>query len=553
LSIPKKPKIVLVLDKWHDAIEHDGKGWRNPARADRVIAFLHALTVPSGVGAGRPFVLRAWQQRWVRDVYEPCDENGLRITRDAILSMARKNGKTAIVAGLVLCHLVGPEAVMNGEIYSAANDREQASIIYKYAAQFVRADPELDAEQGGYLRCVDSTRRIVCYGNGSFYRALSRDMKTKHGFNPTFVIYDELAQAIDRELYDVLNTSDSARTEFLFAIISTQSRDPQHILSELIDRGLAGTDPSVVCHLYAVPDDADPFDESLWPLANPALDDFKVLDRMREKAAAARDMPSFLPAFRNLELNQRVDATPGLIDVLAWRQLQDPLALLLQDEEIYLGLDLSSTTDLCALAAVSARNGDRLVAWAWKPGNLLALHSKRDRVPYERWVAEGHLFAPPGNDVDYDEVARFIAEISTRYRVLGIAFDRWRIDVLMKCFARIGVEAYYGDDESDNGLRFVEWGQGYRDMGPAVDALDKAIAARTLAHTGQPVLTWCFSNAVATMDPAGNRKIDKSKARFRVDAAVAAVMALGLKARDMHEDDSADFAAFLANPIRARA
>ena len=186
--------------------------------------------------------------------------------RRAILSIARKNGKTALIAALVLVHLVGPEAIENGEIYSAANDREQAAQVFKVAAQIVRADPELSA----MVRVTDSTKHIACYGNGSFYRAISAEAGTKHGLNPSFVIFDELAQARNRELYDVLDTSMGARAEPLFIVISTQSNDPEHILSRLIDDGLAGHDPSIVCHLYAVPEetsDADLYRERTWRLS----------------------------------------------------------------------------------------------------------------------------------------------------------------------------------------------------------------------------------------------------------------------------------------------
>lgn len=551
------PKNVTVLGRYTDRIVPDdrefpgwplGTLWRNPSRAERVVRFISALTIPSGSGAGGRFRLRPWQRALIMDIYEPCDADGRRVVRDAVDSMARKNGKTALIAALVLVHLVGPEAIPNGEIYSGANDREQAAVVFKFAAQFIRAEPELEA----VCNVIDSTKRIVCPGNGSFYRALSREAGTKHGLNPSFAIYDELAQSKDRELYDALNTAMGARDEPLFAVISTQSRDPQHILSELIDRGLKGNDPTIVCHLYAVDDDADPYDESLWYKANPALGDFLSLEAVRKLATQARESPSFEPSFRNLTLNQRVDVTPALVNAADWRACHVPGTVLRDGEEIYLGLDLSATTDLCALAAVSAHDGDRLTAWAWKPQGLLALHEKRDRAPYERWVKEGHLFTSPGNDVDYDLIAEHIGELSLTYKIMGIAFDRWRIDVLMKCFTRLAIPAYYEDDSEQDGIRFVPWGQGYKDMAPAVDALDKAIAGRTLAHAGHPVLTWCFSNAVATVDPAGNRKLDKSKARFRIDAAVAATMAFGLKARDALEDEG-DLDGFLSNPISVRA
>jgi len=524
--------------------------WRNSARAERVIDFIECLTVPSGVVAGGPMVLREFQTDFIYDVYEPCDQDGRRIVRDAVLSMGRKNGKTALISALNIVHLVGPEAVQNGEVYSGANDRDQAAIVFKVASQFVKAEPGLAQR----LSVVESTKRIACHANGSFYRALSREAGTKHGLNPTFAIYDELAQARDRELYDALNTGFGARDEPLFAVISTQSRDPQHILSELIDRGLSSDDPTVVCHLYAVPEqdddenEIDIYDESYWKLANPALGDFLTLDSVRKLAKQSEESPSFEPSFRNLSLNQRVDVVPCVISARAWRGRYDAACRLVPGEDIYLGLDLSATTDLTALVAVSAKNGERLAAWFWKPKDLLTVHATRDRAPYERWVTEGFLYPSPGKDVDYTLVALKIIELSLTFNIVGVAFDRWRISTFIKCFEDLGVSAYYDDDDAD-GIRFVEWGQGYKDMGPAVDALDKAVASERLIHDGHPVLTWCFSNAVATMDPAGNRKLDKSKARFRIDGAVAAVMAIGLKARDNPDVDDDYFDDFLNNPV----
>ena len=171
-------------------------------RAERIVAFIECLTVPSGEGQGGPMKLRPWQRRFVSDVYGPVAPSGRRLVRRAVLSIARKNGKTALIAALVLVHLVGPEAVSNGEIYSAANDREQAAQVFKVARQMVDADPELSA----MITVVPSTKTLVCRANGSFYRALSAEAGTKHGLNPTVAIFDELAQAKNRELYDVLDT-----------------------------------------------------------------------------------------------------------------------------------------------------------------------------------------------------------------------------------------------------------------------------------------------------------------------------------------------------------
>lgn len=500
-----------------------------PTRSDKVIAFIECLTIPSGEGQGGQFKLRDWQKRFIRDVYDPLDERGRREVRRAVLSVARKNGKTALIAALCIAHLVGPEAIPNGEIYSAATEREQAAIVFKVARQIIEADPELSA----MLTVVPSTKTIVCRSNGSFYRAISAEAGSKHGLNPSVVIYDELAQAKSRELYDVLDTAMGARAEPLLVVISTQSNDPQHILSQLIDDGLRHQDPTTVTHLYAVPDDAeDIFDEKVWKAANPALGDFRSLEDMRTQAARAARMPSFEASFRNLYCNQRVDAQSPLIARSEWVACQVDETLK-HGEPIYLGLDLSSTTDLTALVAISAENGDRIKAWFWKPGDLLRDHEHRDRAPYGEWSRAGWLDTPPGRAIDYGYVARTIAEVCSDYNVRGLAYDRWRIENLMRELEGIGFASYVdGKDGNANGLRLVPFGQGFKDMAPAIDALEVSVIERRFAHDGNPVLGFCFSNAVAVTDPAGNRKLDKSKTRFRIDGAVAAAMAIGLKARD---------------------
>lgn len=467
----------------------------------------------------------------------------------AILSIARKNGKTALIAALVLVHLIGPEAIPNGEIYSAANDREQAAQVFKFAAQIVRADPELSS----LLRVTDSTKHIACYSNGSFYKAMSAEAGTKHGLSPSFVIFDELAQAKNRELYDVLDTSMGARAEPLFAVISTQSNDPEHILSKLIDDGLSSADPTIVCHLYAVPEDCENvFQPKVWKLANPALGDFRSLKDLKTIADKAARMPAEEPKFRNLYLNQRVAPTASLISRKEWFACAGDVEFA-PGEPVYLALDLSSTTDLTALVMVSAENGSRVRPFFWKPADLLKDHSDRDfgsgNHRYAEWADQGHLLTSPGRSIQPETVGRKIAELVGEYTVLGLAYDRWRIEDLLREMDRLGLQAFKEGEKGD-GLRLIPWGQGFRDMAPAIDALELAVLERQMIHSSNPVLNWNVANAVATMDPAGNRKLDKDKARFRIDGAVALSMAVGLKSRDRKEDGG-NLDDFLSSPVMA--
>ena len=501
-------------------------------RAKNVIDFIEKLTVPSGINQGKPFKLEKFQKDFINDVYGPT-RYGKRKVRRAVFSLGRKNGKTALIAAIVINHLVGPEAIQNGEIYSAANDREQAAQVFKIAAQIVRADKELSA----VLRIVDSTKTIVCYPTGTFYRAISAEAGTKHGLNPSVVIYDELAQARNRELYDVLDTAMGAREEPLFITISTQSNDPQHILSQLIDDGLNSKDSTTVTHLYTVPEDVeDIFDENIWKLANPALGSFRSMEDMRTQAERAKRMPSFESKFRNLYLNQRIDAKSPAIPRVEWMGCKTGETIE-KGEKIYLGLDLSGTTDLSALVAVSASGGDRIKGWFWKPEDTLIDHEKKDRVPYRLWRDSSYLETTPGRTINFNFIANKIGEIGAEYKIAGIAFDRWRIENFIQSLTEQGIDSYIeGRDELFAGaVRMVPWGQGFKDMAPAIDALEAAILERNLKHNGNPVLTWCISNAVAVSDPVGNRKFDKTKTRFRIDGAVALAMAIGLKKRDVAE------------------
>jgi phage terminase large subunit-like protein len=502
------------------------------ARVKAVIDYIELLTIPSGVGAGGPFVLRPWQRRFINKVYGPRTKIGLRKVRRAIDSMARKNGKTALIAALVLVHLDGPEWEYNGEIYSAANEREQAGIVFKYVYQMIEVEPELS----DHLKVVKSTKTIVNFQNGSTYKALSADAGSKFGLNPTVAIYDELAQAKNRDLFDALDTSMGARAEPLLIVISTQSPDPQHVLSELIDDGLSGRDKTTVVELHAVPDDCeDIFDPAVWKLANPALGDFRSYKDLEILAQRAARMPSFETAFRNLYLNQRIDRKNPLIAPAEWKACKDDACTIQPGEDVYMGLDLSATTDLCALGMVSAEDHDRTAAWFWKPGQLLDDQERRDRVPYRVWVDMGLIDAPDARAIDYGHVAIKLGELRDTFRVLGVAYDRWRVELLLKELDRVGIDTWVdGKDKRRAGaLRLVPWGQGYKDMAPAVDALETSVIERKFKHNGNPVLTWNMQNAMAITDPAGNRKLDKSKTRFRIDGAIAITMAIGLKYREI--------------------
>ena len=336
-----------------------------------------------------------------------------------------------------------------------------------------------------------------------------------------------------------MDTAGAARENPLSIIISTQSNDPQHILSTLIDDGISKRDPSTICHLYEVPEtDGDNIfdDPKIWIKANPALGKFRSLTEMKTAAQRAKRMPSFESSFRNLYCNQRCQSESPFIPRSEWSACLGD-AVIEHGTELYMGLDLSGKTDLTALVGITAGENERVVSWFWKPNETLKQHEKRDRVPYSVWKKQGILRTTPGRAIQYGFIAVELAEICKQYSVVGIAFDRYRIDDLMVAMAAIGLDCYVdGKDTARSGaLRLVPWGQGYASMTQAVEAVEVSILERKFIHDGNPILTWNFSNTMTITDPAGNRKLDKSKTRFRIDGAVACAMACGLKSRDMQE------------------
>lgn len=455
-------------------------------------------------------VLRSWQREVILGIYD-----GTPPTRRAIISFGRKNGKTALAAMLLLAHLVGPEARRNGQIYSAAQSRDQAAIVFSLAAKMVRMSATLNA----MVTVRDSAKELFCEATGVRYKALSADATTAYGFSPVLVIHDELGQVRGprSELYDALETAMGAQDEPLSIIISTQAVEDADLLSVLIDDAKAGNDLRTRLFLYAAAADAELTDEAAWRAANPALGDFNSLDQMREAAQRAARMPSFEPAFRNLNLNQRVAAEAHFLAPSVWTACADePDDDAFQAGPVYGGLDLSGSQDLTALVLV-ARDAAGVVhvrPWFWTPGRTLRDRASRDRAPYDVWRDKGLLEATPGVTIDYGFVAQKLADLSETLRIAEIRFDRWNMPRLRSELDRIGCS-----------LPLVPHGQGFRDMSPALDALEALALDGRLRHGGHPVLSWNAANSIAVRDAAGNRKLDKSRGTGRIDGLVALAMA----------------------------
>ena len=492
-------------------------------RGERVIAFISRYClVPSGAHVGKPIKLEPFQKRFILAVYD--NKTG---TKRAYLSIGRKNGKTALIACILLAHLVGPEAKRNAQIVSGALSREQAAIVYDLASKMVAQSPELRE----IIREVPSSKKLIGIPLNTEYRAISAEGKTAHGLSPILAILDELGQVRgpQSDFVDAITTSQGAHDAPMLMVISTQAPNDGDLLSIWLDDAASSKDKRIVSHVYEGAKDCDLTDKDAWKAANPALGKFRSLPDVKEQAERASRMPSFEPTFRNLVLNQRVEMMAPFISRGVWiANSLEPEDDVFYTEPVYIGLDLSAKTDLTAMVMMAYREKWHVKAYFWTPANGLRDRAKRDRAPYDIWEQQGFIRAIPGASIDYETVANDIADILSDCDVKALAFDRWRFDLLKKEMDEIGLD-----------LPLLPFGQGFKDMAPAIDRLEELLMNEQVSHGMNPVLTMCMNNARIEQDAAGNRKMNKGKATGRIDGAVALAMATGVM--HMHTETETSF------------
>jgi phage terminase large subunit-like protein len=468
--------------------------------------------------------LRPWQRRFIKAVYAT-DKAGNRRVRTAVLSVARKNGKTQLAAALCLCALSGPESEPRGECYSVACTRFQASRVFAEMVAIITRTPWLN-ERINIIRFRKELEDMV---NGSTFAVLAADVAPVHGLSPSFVCYDELAQVPSRDLYDALGTALGGRAQPLMLVISTQAARDEAPMSELIEYGLRCqrgeiVDPGFHLTFYTAPPEADPWKFETWKLANPALGDFRSLEDVKRLALQAQRMPAAEMSFRNLILNQRCDATAQFITMATWKACGDvpgnPETF--KGRPCYAGLDLGATRDMTALCLVfdDGAGAFDILPFCWLPGETLQEREDEDGMPYRVWAHDGRLLTFPGRSTDPKAVALKIAELHGRYNIRALAYDRWRIEDIARELSAIGCN-----------VTLTPFGQGYKDMAPAIDRLEALVEEGKLRHGNHPALTMAAGNAKCERDAAGNRKLSKLRSTGRIDPLVALTMAIGVAAR----------------------
>lgn len=506
------------LARYGESPSSPGNFYYDSEAADRAVQFFAYLRHHKGEWAGKPFHLELWQEQdIIRTLFGWKREDGLRRFRTAYVSIARKNGKSPLAAGIALYLLVADREPAS-EVYSAATKRDQARIVFDYATQMVKQSPDLKRHVSVFRDSLAVLR------TNSKFQPLSSDDKTLDGLSAHAAVIDELHAHRTRHVWDVLETATSARRQPLIFAITTAGYDRKTICWEMHQRAVqvlegALEDDSLFAYIASIDKDDDWRDESCWIKANPNLGVSKKIEYLRQQASKAADTPAFQNTFRRLDLNQWTEQSSRAIDMAAWHECAGQVnADELKGQKCFGGLDLSSVTDLTALDLEFAVevNGETVykgLTFFWLPSEAVARRSRRDGVPYDVWAERGLLRLTPGNVVDYDVVRADINEFARRFDISEIAYDPWNATELA---AKL---------ESD-GVKMVACRQGFATMSEPTKKFLGLILDKRIEHGGNPVMNWMAGNLGVSQDAAGNLKPDKAKSTEKIDGMVAKIMAL---------------------------
>ena len=488
-------------------------------KADRAVTFIENLCHTKGKWAGTPFWLLPWQEQLIRDIFGIVKPDGNRQFRTAFVEICKKVGKSELAAAVAL-YLLYADNEPSAEVYGAAADRQQASIVFDVAKQMVEMSPALMKRS----KLMGATKRIVNYSNAGYYQVLSAEVGGKHGFSVSGLVFDEIHTQPNRQLYDVLTKGSSdARQNPLHFIITTAGNDRHSIAFELHTKAvdiLEGrrVDPTFYPVVYGLKDDEDWEDEANWYKVNPSLGYTVDIERLRDAYREAKQNPADEITFKWLRCNMWVSSTVAWIPDAIYMRGNEPIDMdALAGRDCYAGLDLSSTGDITALVPIFPPRDEEekyvLLPYFWIPEETIPRRVKANSVPYDIWEKQGYIMSTEGNVIHYDFIEKFIMDLSEKYHILEIAVDRWNATQMIQ-------------NLEGEGFTIVPFGQGFSSMSAPTKEFYRLLMEGRIIHGGNPVLRWMAGNVVIDTDPAGNIKVTKAKSKEKIDGIVAAIMAL---------------------------
>jgi len=497
--------------------------------ADKAVKWIEKyITHVKGEHAGKPVILEDWQKNdIVRPLFGMKDRlSGHRKYRTVYVEIPRKNAKSTLAAGIGL-YLLMNDGEPGAEIYSAAADRSQAGIVFDVARSMVNNRTALQ-------RRARPFRNSITYeSNGSFYKAISADANTKHGFNAHGIIFDELHTQPNRELFDVLTTSVGSRRQPITLLLTTAGYDKTSICYEMHEyarKVKAGIiqDETFLPVIYTVDREVDIYDVQIWKTANPGFGSIVKREYLEEQINKVKNNPSFEATFRRLHLNQWTDSEDTFIADTDWMACdQGPIQT--ENRMVYAGLDLASTRDINALIAVY-KNTDGFVdvkAWFWMPEATAKARSMSNDVNYLQWIRDGYIIATPGNVTDYNQIKKTILELNEQQAFSSFGFDAWNSSQLVNDLITEGIDLHVFDKVSMYMSTLSE----------PTKHLEKLVMTRKINHAGNPVLRWMMSNVMIVRDSNDNIRPDKSKSKEKIDGIVALIIALATMLSEKSDPD----------------
>ena len=483
--------------------------------ANKAIGFIETFcTHTKGELSGTALILEDWQKKIVGDLFGwKNKKTNLRRYRTAYIQIARKNGKSTLAAALALLMLYVDDE-KGSEVYSAASNRQQAGIVFEIAKGMIQNNKELNS-RGKIFR-----NSIINEGKGNFYQAISSDSKTKHGFNSNCVVYDELHTAQNRELWDALATSVGSRRQPLIITITTAGFDRQSICYELysyakriLNKSLK--DDTFYPCVFECDIDDDIQDEKVWKKANPNYGISLKKKYMKIESQKAMDVPSYLNTFKRLHLNMWTDSVSVWIPNSEWMECHQEFDYdSLDGCAAWGGLDLASTRDLSALTLVfKVEDKFVIMPYIFVPKENAIKRSKIDGVDYLTFVRENDVIATEGDVQDYSFIRKTINDLSKKYRIQSIAYDRW------------GASQLILDLTNQDGVPMSPLGQGFVSLSAPTKTFEREILAKNVIHPNNKCLNWCMSNVAIQEDASGNLKPAKNRSKEKIDPVVATICA----------------------------
>lgn len=499
------------------------------AAAERAIDFFRVvLRLNGGEFEGKPFELLDWQQFIVGCLFGWKGSDGWRRFRGAYIETAKGSGKSPLAAGIGMYGLVA-DGEPRAEVYAAATKKDQAMVLFRDAVAMWQQSPALHARLKS-SGTGENVWNLAYLEKGSFFRPISAD-DGQSGPRPHMSLIDEVHEHRNNTVIEMQRAGTKSRRQALILMITNSGANKTgpgwqyHDYAAKVCSGML-KDDAFFGYVCALDEGDDPFrNEKVWAKSNPSLQGANLpgIKYLREQVTEARGMPGKEALVRRLNFCQWTDAANPWISADVWLGAQVEYDWqTLRGRRAWAGFDLGSTTDLTGLVLYvePAEDGEpwKLVPFAWLPDEGLDRKEDLDRVPYLAWRAAGYLETTPGRAVSRLHLVRRLAELAEQFDLQAVAVDRWRLEDVKAMAEDAGITL----------PNMVPFGQGYKDMSPAVEAFETALLNREVAHPEHPVFTWCASNAVTVSDDAENRKLSKEKATGRIDLIVAAVMAVGV-------------------------